>query len=564
MEGRKRREVALFLLTRFNVEELVEVHVTDHGMSVCPSSPKTESTNLFQKHKERAPGAARQIASSASRMKSSLSAKFKDAAGSAASVGDVSSSNSGCAGSCSTGTESSGKSINIGSFKQIATPGGGLQRKQTVADIAGVVHTTQNLSRRTRDRANSPTTVPRTAKGSSSIQQLKNVTDIAPSLELMRYRVTSKMPFYQKLWMTLDDPCYVNLEPEAQHLANYYAFFSIFLFSPSTTFTLQSEIIAFSSTATRRSSPWAGRTDAPMDYGHSFVTADNCKAWETLWTAVEIFAVTCFTLELVLRFATSPNKRIFVNGVFNWIDLMAILPFFIETIVIAVRNSEAPAASSALSNGTLEANGSQLASEGEETDPVLLVLRVLRVLRLARVFKLLKMGNASASIQLVSATAGAALADSFKILVALLMVTIISMIVFAAALAQFEPGTDYPLGGPSSWFLDHAHVLVVLVTLTGAGYGDEYPMYAMGRIIAMICATVGILIVAVPIEVIGRYFGQHFQRHTYSRAAEDECEQEGLLDIPLLQETPAARQLHRCLRLDASFHVPTMCNACSP
>lgn len=573
MEGRKRREVALFLLTRFNVEELVEVHVTDHGMSVCPSSPKTESTNLFQKHKERAPGAARQIASSASRMKSSLSAKFKDAAGSAASVGDVSSSNSGCAGSCSTGTESSGKSINIGSFKQIATPGGGLQRKQTVADIAGVVHTTQNLSRRTRDRANSPTTVPRTAKGSSSIQQLKNVTDIAPSLELMRYRVTSKMPFYQKLWMTLDDPCYVNLEApgKLKHLANYYAFFSIFLILlSSTTFTLQSEInCVLKHDYSSLQSSGQGEPDAPMDYGHSFVTADNCKAWETLWTAVEIFAVTCFTLELVLRFATSPNKRIFVNGVFNWIDLMAILPFFIETIVIAVRNSEAPAASSALSNGTLEANGSQLASEGEETDPVLLVLRVLRVLRLARVFKLLKMGNASASIQLVSATAGAALADSFKILVALLMVTIISMIVFAAALAQFEPGTDYLSGGPSSWFLSITRTCWwSLVTLTGVGYGDEYPMYAMGRIIAMICATVGILIVAVPIEVIGRYFGQHFQRHTYSRAMEDECEQEGLLDIPLFYKKLQllGKQVRHQLspRLDASFHVPTPCATLVP
>ena len=61
---------------------------------------------------------------------------------------------------------------------------------------------------------------------------------------------------------------------------------------------------------------------------------------------------------------------------------------------------------------------------------------------------------------------------------------------------------------------DHAHVLVVPRHTDGRGYGDEYPMYAMGRIIAMICATVGILIVAVPIEVIGRYFGQHFQRHT--------------------------------------------------
>ena len=419
-----------------------------------------------------------------------------------------------------------------------------LFRQKTLSDVARVAQISQHVARRVRERGNSPSTVPRTAKGSSSIQQMKNMVDIMPSFTLLRYRVSSKMPLYQKVWMTLDDPCYVNHDAPGpfKKLANYYAFFSIFLilFS-STTFTLQSEINCVKKHD--YSSPLStgqGDPDAPMEYGHSFVTDETCKSWEAAWAGVEVFAVTCFTLELLLRFATSPNRRAFMRSAFNWIDLLAIAPFFLETIVMGVRSSASSggAAVSALNaslNGTL---GGAAAGE-KEVDPVLQTLQVLRVLRLARVFKLLKMGNASASLQLVSATAGAAMADSFKILVALLMVTVICMIVFAAALAQFEPGSNYlaDRGDPAGWFLSITRTCWwSLVTLTGVGYGDEYPMWAAGRMIAMICATVGILIVAVPIEVIGRYFGQHFQRHTYSRAMEDECEANGLLDIPLFYE----------------------------
>ena len=57
-----------------------------------------------------------------------------------------------------------------------------------------------------RKEAGSP--VPRTAKGSSSIQQLRDVSEIAPSAKLMRYSVVGEMKLYQKIWMTLDDPCY--------------------------------------------------------------------------------------------------------------------------------------------------------------------------------------------------------------------------------------------------------------------------------------------------------------------------------------------------------------------
>lgn len=167
-------------------------------------------------------------------------------------------------------------------------------------------------------------------------------------------------------------------------------------------------------------------------------------------------------------------------------------------------------------------------------------LSVLRVLRLARIFKLLRMGNAVPVIQLVSSTAGAAIVDSLPLMTTLLMVTAIATIVFSAALSQIEPGdkmstSDDP-SDSDTWFRSVTRTIWwSLVTLTGVGYGDEYPMLAPGRTIAILCATVGIIIIAVPIEVIGRYFGSHFIRTEYTRRVQRGCEKaDGTVDVRAL------------------------------
>jgi hypothetical protein len=203
--------------------------------------------------------------------------------------------------------------------------------------------------------------------------------------------------------------------------------------------------------------------------------------------------------------------------------------------------------------------------------------------------------------QLVSSTAGAALCDSFALLTSLMMVTIIAMIVFSAAVSQrahtrsppparrrppaatqppppaprhppvaitlapfrevrrahtlrtrhapraamrvrtvcaVEPGTDltnWP-SDKNSWFLSTPRTYWwSLVTLTGVGYGDEYPRKLPGRVLAIMCAIVGIIVVAVPIEVIGRYFGQHYKRCAPLRCAT------AVAPSPLCPAWPAVR-----------------------
>jgi len=134
-------------------------------------------------------------------------------------------------------------------------------------------------------------------------------------------------------------------------------------------------------------------------------------------------------------------------------------------------------------------------------------------------------------------TTTAALVESFPLLVSLLMVMMICMVVFSAAVFQFEPGTNHtlPSNDPETWFMSvPSSFWWGLVTLTGVGYGDQYPMFFLGRIVAVLASLVGVIIVAVPIEVIGRYFTWHYRRHIDYGRIEREVEVGGRLDVKRL------------------------------
>lgn len=102
---------------------------------------------------------------------------------------------------------------------------------------------------------------------------------------------------------------------------------------------------------------------------------------------------------------------------------------------------------------------------------------------------------------------------------------------------MFEPGTNItlPPDDPDGWFLSVTRSFWWgLVTLTGVGYGDQYPMHLEGRIVAVLASLVGVIIVAVPIEVIGRYFTWHYRRHIDYGRIEREVEVGGRLDVTRL------------------------------
>lgn len=163
----------------------------------------------------------------------------------------------------------------------------------------------------------------------------------------------SRMPISHRIWMTFEMPSFSSA-------AFWYAQFSLLIITVSTiTFCLESEL---------NCKPFSVDT-------HALVTDDNCLQWEFAWYLAEIIAVACFTVELILRFLTAPSKRIFLRGVMNWVDFVAILPFFLDLILASVPKSDE-------------------VGSGEEGSPVD-ALSVFRVIRLVRVFRVFKMGKSS-------------------------------------------------------------------------------------------------------------------------------------------------------------------------
>ena len=105
-------------------------------------------------------------------------------------------------------------------------------------------------------------------------------------------------------------------------------------------------------------------------------TVEDAKAWQDMFHLIEYVAIIVFTIEYVLRiglctFRPRKNRsfcKYFMKGL-NVVDLLAILPFWVERVVCSPEN------------------------------PCNSGVSVVRLLRLARIFRVLKAGNFAAELQ---------------------------------------------------------------------------------------------------------------------------------------------------------------------
>ena len=189
----------------------------------------------------------------------------------------------------------------------------------------------------------------------------------------------------------------------------------------------------------------------------------------TLFFQFEIFSVTIFTVEYLLRVwsCTSQAKYAhpfwgrlkFIFSPMALIDLLAILPFFL-TFVTAD-------------------------------------LRFIRTLRLFRLFRVLKLSRYSYSLQLF----GKVIKNKKEELIMtatlmfVLMILAASFIYLAENEAQPDKFPDIPT---SMWWS--------IVTLTTVGYGDVFPVTPLGKICAALIAVLGIGMFALPTGILGASF----------------------------------------------------------
>ncbi len=189
----------------------------------------------------------------------------------------------------------------------------------------------------------------------------------------------------------------------------------------------------------------------------------------------EIVSVAVFTAEYLLRMwsvTAEPRYAHPISGRLRFafkplplIDLLAILPYYLMLVGID--------------------------------------LRVIRALRIMRLLRIAKLGRYYAALRVIHRVINRQKEELILTMSVLMILLVISsaLMFHAENTAQPENFPDIPT---TMWWS--------IVTLTTVGYGDVYPITAIGRLLAAIIAVFGIGMVALPAGIIGSGFVEEIQR----------------------------------------------------
>lgn len=202
----------------------------------------------------------------------------------------------------------------------------------------------------------------------------------------------------------------------------------------------------------------------------------NCDG-TIVFELVDLICIIWFTVELVLRFCSCPNKWEFAQSPLNIIDFIATFPYYIEVIVYAV----------AIDAHYLHP-GSILIFRLART------VTVLRILKLARYFEDLRI-------------LGQTLTAAKQELLMLFLFVLVSLLIFSSLMYNLEkdnPGTQFTSIPNACWW--------GIATLTTVGYGDIVPATVAGKFVGFVTCLSGIMIMSFPVSVLVEHF-----KNTYTK-----------------------------------------------
>jgi len=202
-------------------------------------------------------------------------------------------------------------------------------------------------------------------------------------------------------------------------------------------------------------------------------TFEIAGAWREALQIFEDVSVVIFTVEYIARIYVSDLLRPHLSRagarlkyVFSFmavIDLLAVLPFYIPVFI-----------------------------------PVdLRVLRVIRLVRLLRIIKINRFTNALNSVMSVLRKKAPQILST--LLIILIMIVISSVLLYEVE-HKAQPDKFNNIFSAFWWSVE---------TVTTIGYGDIFPVTAVGKIINGLLARLGVGLVALPAGIIGAGFAEH-------------------------------------------------------
>ena len=174
----------------------------------------------------------------------------------------------------------------------------------------------------------------------------------------------------------------------------------------------------------------------------------------------EVVTVVLFTIEYVLRIATSPEKRRYIFSFHGIIDLVVILPFYLS-----------------LGFGFFAGFD----------------LRAARAFRLFRIFRILKIARYNRAMSRF----GKAISEAKEEVMIFLFAAIMLLYLSAVGIYYFEHEAqpdDFGSIIHSLWW--------ALITLTTVGYGDAFPVTMGGKLFTFVILICGLGVVAIPAGIV--------------------------------------------------------------
>lgn len=206
--------------------------------------------------------------------------------------------------------------------------------------------------------------------------------------------------------------------------------------------------------------------------------------YAAVFSAFEVFTVTVFTVEYLLRIWTAdllypaekhPRWK-YMRSFMALVDLLAILPFYLPFIAADFR-----------------------------------YLRLLRLLRISRLFRLFKLGRYLDLLQVI----GKVIRDSSAQLIASIGACVLIVLLSAIMMYNVENAAQ-----PEKFSNILQALWWAVCTLTTVGYGDVYPVTALGKAMAAVISIVGIGIVAIPTGIISAGFTETMAARRSAKAAD--------------------------------------------
>ncbi|KAL3843260.1 hypothetical protein ACJMK2_021202 [Sinanodonta woodiana] len=213
--------------------------------------------------------------------------------------------------------------------------------------------------------------------------------------------------------------------------------------------------------------------------GTGYIEEDDIPKFNEPFFIIETCCIIWFTSELMIRYASCPEKLGFFKNIMNVIDIVAIIPYFITL-------------------------GTVIADESKSNNQAM-SLAILRVIRLVRVFRIFKLSRHSKGLQILGQTLKASMRE-LGLLIFFLFIGVIlfsSAVYFAEADAEMSHFKSIP---DAFWW--------AVVTMTTVGYGDMRPIGVWGKLVGSLCAIAGVLTIALPVPVIVSNFNYFYHRET--------------------------------------------------